>query len=211
MQTRQGVDLQYEDTYNSNELVSDLLFPTVVWRKELNYNNTVLKEYVNDLMKASDGRKISNYGGWQSDPLIGNFPCKFKDLQLLIDKCITEISNSINFPTMKLDNLWFNVNTPGTYNIIHNHPGAIISGVYYIDVPEDNMGNIEFYRSDDSSYYLNGNSETFFGSDRFIYKSITGVLLLFPSWLKHSVQGNLSKQNRISMSFNYNLELDNEN
>ena len=29
----------------------------------------------------------------------------------------------------------------------------IISGVYYVDVPSD-CGNIEFYRDDDSEYYL---------------------------------------------------------
>ena len=35
------------------------------------------------------------------------------------------------------------------------------------------------------------------------YKSVTGALYIFPGWLKHSVQGNLSNTDRISVSFNY--------
>jgi len=186
-----------------DKLVSDLIFPTAVWRKETSYDNSQLKEYINNLMKSSNGTIISNYGGWQSDRVLGGLPKEFSELQEHIDSSIRQICFDTNLPPIKLDNLWYNVNTPGSYNMIHNHPGCVLSGVYYVDVPEENMGDIEFHRSDDSQYYLHDNINTFFGSDRFIYKAMTGVLLLFPSWLKHSVQGNLSKKNRISLSFNY--------
>ena len=34
----------------------------------------------------------------------------------------------------------------GDYNTVHNHRGSILSGVFYIDVPDENMGNINFFK-----------------------------------------------------------------
>lgn len=187
---------------SEDNLIADLIFPTVVWRKHLTYDNSRLAQYITELKSSTNGKAISNVGGWQSlDSL--RFPDKFNELQTQISESIKQICIETNLPPLTLDNLWYNINTPGSYNMIHNHPNSVISGVYYVDVPEDNMGNIEFYRSDDSEYYLKEKTNTFFGSTKFLYKSQTGVLLLFPSWLKHSVSGNMSNQNRISLSFNY--------
>ena len=187
----------------NNDLNSDVLFPTVVWRKELAYDNANLKEYINKLMLSNKGRHISNYGGWQSEQVNFCLPNEFNNLQTQINQVVEEICKQTNLFPIGLNNLWYNVNTPGSYNIIHNHPGCVLSGVYYVDVPKENMGDIEFHRHDDASYYLLDKENTAFGSERYIYKAKTGVLLIFPSWLKHSVQGNLSDQNRISLSFNY--------
>lgn len=186
-----------------NQLTSDVLFPTIVWRKELNYDNTDIKDYVNNLMLSDNGAIKSNYGGWQSKQITHSLPKELSGLTGQITNVVNEICYYANLLPLNLDNLWFNVNTPGTYNTIHNHPDSVLSGVYYIDVPEASMGDIEFYRADDSEYYLLDQENTAFGSQRCIYKATTGVLLIFPSWLKHSVQGNFSKKNRISMSFNY--------
>ena len=41
-------------------------------------------------------------------------------------------------------NFWFNVNSRGNYNSLHNHRGGIISGVLYILIPDDNCGGITF-------------------------------------------------------------------
>ena len=57
------------------------------------------------------------------------------------------------------------------------------------------------------------NSEAFmnyFNSTRATYAAKTGALYIFPGWLKHSVQGNQSHTDRISMSFNFG-EKTNEN
>ena len=184
-------------------LVSDLLFPTIVWRNKLTYDNSKLKSYINNLTTSNSGKQLSNYGGWQSKDELYSLPKEFHELQSKIDNSVKQVCHETNMPPLKMDNVWYNVNPPGSYNAIHNHIGCVISGVYYVDVPNDNMGDIEFYRDDDAEYYLGNNESTAFGTAKTIYKSETNVLLLFPSWLKHSVQGNLSTQNRISMSFNY--------
>ena len=109
--------------------------------------------------------------------------------------------------SLKLQNYWFNVNEYGNYNDLHNHMGAIFSGVFYINVPQEKAGNIKFQRDDDIDYYLPKlkNYNTVTGSS-ISYPPANGKLYIFPGWLKHSVDANLSQELRISMSFNYGLE-----
>lgn len=191
-----------------SELTTELVFPTPVWIKELNHDNKDIMALVEDLTDNAESVVHSNYGGFQSSAFSkDNLPKVFDKFKVEVDNLIKTISIGNGLPKLDLNNLWINVNPPGTYNIIHNHPGSVISGVYYIDVPEENMGNIRFYRDDDASYYIPPQSV---GSNPFTglsveYKAQTGILLLFPSWLKHSVQGNMGNKNRISMSFNYGV------
>ena len=82
---------------------------------------------------------------------------------------------------------WFNAARPGESTGVHNHNGkAIISGVYYLQVPE-NCGNIVF---------LKGNKEEMEISAK------SGKLLFFPPELDHYVQENMGSETRISLSFN---------
>ncbi len=41
--------------------------------------------------------------------------------------------------------------------------------------------------------------------DRVSYTPVAGRLILFPSWLEHDVEANMSDHERISISFNMNL------
>ena len=189
-------------------LEAEQIFPTPVWIKELNQDSSDIMPFVESLTATAESVTHSNYGGFQSHAFCASeLPEVFNNFRLEVDKLVTQIHIETGLPELTLDNLWVNVNPPGTYNMIHNHPGAIISGVYYIDVPEDNMGNIRFYRDDDAGYYIPDESvgNTTFTGLSVEYKAQTGILLLFPSWLKHSVQGNMGTQNRVSMSFNYGV------
>ena len=49
-------------------------------------------------------------------------------------------------------NIWLNI-TPGCIqSTMHNHVGAILSGVYLCR--EENQGNIQFERNDGAEYHL---------------------------------------------------------
>lgn len=186
---------------------ADVLFPTIVWSEQLeDVDNLAIKEYALNLQSNSAGRQVSNCGGWQSQSFTNLDPV----LDLLRNKIevkVLEASMSVGIPSPFFANMWININPAKAHNNIHNHRGAIISGVYYVDVPEENMGNIEFYRNDEADYYLDKvqGKRNNFTSLTVTYPAITGMLYLFPSWLKHSVQSNNGTQNRISISFNYEL------
>ena len=165
-----------------------------------------MKDFILDIKeKNPEGVKKSNFGGWQS----GNykkFPEAFGLIGKKIDSIVKSCAKQINVPELSLGSYWSNVNTYGDYNKLHNHRGSILSGVFYVDVPDENMGNIVFQRSDDIAYYLPTleNYNNFTGQTA-SYKPESGKVLIFPSWLKHQVEGSRSEQQRISISFNYGV------
>ena len=106
--------------------------------------------------------------------------------------------------------MWINISLYKDTNKSHNHPGADISGVYYVKTPDD-CGDIVFehpsldvlcyYGSvDDESVKLNN-----YNSREWVFTPTENTLYLFPGWLKHRVEPNGNKtEERISISFNTN-------
>ena len=187
-----------------------IMFPTIIWEVDLAINNSdLLLKMKNFAIKKRNsdpkGLDRSNFGGWHSN-LFKNYPNEFDIFQNKIEQILKNIKEEINVPPLKLSEFWLNINGYGDYNKLHNHPGSFLSGVFYIDVPDKNMGSIHFLRGDDMKYYINKlpNPNNFTGQ-HVTYVPKSGKLLIFPSWLDHHVDGNRSKQKRISLSFNYKI------
>ena len=64
-----------------------------------------------------------------------------------------------------------------------------------------------FERSDNAEYFLPPMEKpNYFTSTATTYKAMTGAIYVFPGWMKHSVQPNLTKEDRLSVSFNYGVK-----
>ena len=108
-------------------------------------------------------------------------------------------------------NMWANVSPYGAYNKSHNHPNTILSLAYYLQAPP---GCGKFRVSDprpQTSVLIPPYSATkkrpveMF--DEVFYEPIPGRCIMFPSWLVHEVQPNLTEVKgddglRISVSAN---------
>ena len=135
----------------------------------------------------------SNRGGYQSKNDINLLREFFPLVQIVNNLIFSCVEN----PNLKLTELWFNINSPGSFNRMHDHGGFVsqnspeLSGVIYLQVPK-NSGNIVFY----SPIGTNHNHE---------FSPLLNEFFLFPQWLRHSVDPNLSKEDRISIAFNYHL------
>jgi uncharacterized protein (TIGR02466 family) len=183
------------------------IFNIGIHDKKLDINNKELFDYVLNLKKKSEGRKVSSPTGWQSMDL----PIKEK----LFSKIVNEITKNFNiymddlsldYPKFKIGNMWANINGYKDYNLVHSHGNSVISGVYYIKVPS-NSGNIFFVNPVSEQINTNWNNciKNFseHNSSHFKINSIEHYLILFPSWLQHGVEPNLNKkENRVSLSFN---------
>ena len=137
-----------------------------------------IQDYVyNNIFNTSLGANKSNVGGWQSFRMV-SWPKELKELQTFVEKEIPEYT---------FQSLWFNSNGYGHYNLMHDHHSEeidAISGVYYIEVPDKNMGRIYFETDEE-------------------YDPQENRLLLFPADLRHGVRKNQSRKRRISLAFNY--------
>jgi uncharacterized protein (TIGR02466 family) len=175
-----------------------------------------LKQNLKDLYNFSTSLKNSrirtNVGGFQSNDLdfLNEKKLKpfIKDLIKNTNKFCKLFSFRSNLKPY-IDNLWININGYKDFNQPHNHPNSIVSGAFYINVPE-NSGNIVFHNSAfDLMYplnYVSIDSFNQYNSSNWWIKPENNLLILFPSWLKHHVEPNLSNEKRISISFNILLK-----
>ena len=106
---------------------------------------------------------------------------------------------------------WGNINRLGDYHDPHNHPYAYLSGTYYIRVPakDDSLKNRADVRPGCITFYDPRGSVnmTAIKNDPQVEPEFTiapkpGMILLWPSFVMHFVHPNLSKESRISISFN---------
>ena len=122
-----------------------------------------------------------------------------KSLNPLLKDWAKEIVEEKNF-TLEIDSSWFNINPPGGENKPHTHPGAMWSGVYYVDKPQGS-GDLQLYDPIVQRHPLREPQNKARKSVTSVQSEIGG-LILFPAWLQHSVEVNTCKEDRISISFN---------
>jgi uncharacterized protein (TIGR02466 family) len=105
------------------------------------------------------------------------------------------------------DSMWVNVTPEGGSHTSHIHTNAVISGTYYVAVPEG-AGPIVF--EDPRLAMLMAAPPRKASAPRQFRTQVSetpmaGTLLLWESWLRHEVPLNRAQGNRISVSFNYCL------
>ena len=94
-------------------------------------------------------------------------------------------------------NSWFNINSKDGYNLFHTHAGSLLSGVVYFQ--GSNTGAIKFNTL--NNIYKMTHPDWPIVSGRSIEPE-DGDIILFPSYLGHSVNHNPSDRNRINLAFN---------
>ena len=192
------------------------LFPTPVFHFRVeNYQklNTELENYILNLRKKDEkGQKKSNAGGWHShnfDLNNDNTAKKFAKISEEFYKkvIINEMGWKYDSNKVKMTAMWSIINKKGSFNIQHNHANAYLSSAYYVRYPEKS-GSIKFFdpREQKNIRYPKIKNYTDISA---VITEITpkeGDLLIFPSYLYHSVGENLSEDDRIIVSFNINID-----
>jgi uncharacterized protein (TIGR02466 family) len=91
----------------------------------------------------------------------------------------------------------------GKNNSPHHHPDCMLVAVYYVQVPEKS-GDILLHDPRGSILWKDPQARTDIEWDSYRpYHKITpvaGMLLLFPGYLIHSVESNLSEEMRLSIA-----------
>ena len=84
---------------------ADLWFPTIIWQGALKQvNNIELAEYVNKMQEDTPGRRISNYGGLQSEAqdLLAQKPVGVEVLLQGIQTSINQCTKMAGLPVLQL-------------------------------------------------------------------------------------------------------------
>ena len=193
-------------TLNAQNFKTDLIFPNVVWKTVLSdIDNEELKKFAYSLKSASNGRKLSNVNGWQSDLIQHSNHTEIQKLVEVLEFALTDISVNVGLPMGIISGMWININPINSFNLPHDHQGSYLSGVYYIDA-EPAQGNLKFERTDNAEFFIPRESAgTNYTKFEETYSAETNNLYVFGSWMKHSVEQNTLDKDRISLSFNFSL------
>jgi uncharacterized protein (TIGR02466 family) len=106
---------------------------------------------------------------------------------------------------LRLDSFWINVMDKGAVHAPHIHPHAVVSGTYYVAVP-DRSGSIRFEDPRLPMLMAAPSRKSTARPEKRSFVAVApkpGMLLLWESWLRHGVDPNGAKRPRISISFNY--------
>ena len=182
------------------------MFPTFVWKAELESEvhrriNSSIIQKLEDIKRCAP---LTAGRGWQSGHDLHKLD-EFRELVSCLNHGLTRVLEflEIGEENLEITGCWANMNPPDAAHETHNHPNNYLSGVYYA---QTNRGadTIKFHDPRPQTEIIKPavTALTAENTDQVVVKVANGTLLIFPSWLKHSVDANDSDTTRISISFN---------
>lgn len=165
---------------------------------------TELIQAIYNLKENTPTTDFSNDNCWRSSNL--NLP---DWLQMSVDKQIKEcysqykeddVFSYSNRETYSYKH-WVNVNAPGSRNVMHRHASAHLSCVYYLQGkdtgslricnPANILGDCNF-----SAPWVRD----------FAFTPNDGDLIMWPAWMPHEVETNLSSLDRVNIVFDIEFD-----
>jgi len=186
----------------------ELYFPTPIYVKDIN-DLTLNKQLERDIITWSNqdrGVQRTNMKGWHSTTDMHEKPEYKKLVDLLFDAQKHIYKEEMLSSEPFLGNMWANINPPGGYNMPHIHPNSLWSGVYYVKTTKD-CGHLKL--EDPRSVSLMSRPKHVEGQlparlwREAHFEPVAGRLIMFPSWVNHCVEPNMSNEIRVSVSFNF--------
>ena len=191
----------------------NLFFSTPVWASQINNyedTNEGIYKYIKNLQNIDqEGIIKSNVKGWHSkdfnmkDDNVVDF---IKLISPNINQVINDMNWDINIQRAEITSMWAIVNVGGASNARHHHGNSDISAAYYVRAPK-NCGEINFYDPRPAPVFSHpiSNKSNILNASVNSINPVEGGLVMFPSYLDHSVNTNLSDKERIVISFNLKL------
>lgn len=191
-------------------IVKEEWWATPIWFFDIPFEDVSpykIEDECYDIKNTDSGRCISNVGGYQSNNLFVN-NCHYTEIKKLLN--VVASNSKIWYSELNvkeqfsghIDNFWININSVNNYNNPHVHPASIFSGVYYVKT-DDNTGNIVFNNSSNKDFICQCFTErSKYTISSVKYSTPVGRVVIFPSWVQHFVEPNLSTNDRISLAFN---------
>ena len=189
----------------SSEVIA--MFPSLVWKLQIDAGlRDVLAEGI--LAALTEMRRglppLEPGRGWQSAQSLHERG-DFRELVSCVDRGTTSILRflRIGHDGFEITACWATVLAQGATHKIHSHPNNFLSGVYYVRTqPGADTINFQDPRRQTGIIRPPVVELTADNTDQVVVKVRNGTLLMFPSFLEHSVDANMSVEERVSISFN---------
>jgi len=190
-----------------------LTFSTPIWTSIIPKHRKINEKmftYIKSLQKKDRfGINRSNLLGWHSK----NFDLELEQLRFFINSISPQLNSvladmgwDIKNQEVKITGMWAIINNKNSSNAMHIHSNNYISAAYYVKAPK-NCGDLVFYdpRFAATYRYPKISKTNKLNSNIVAFQPKEGMLVLFPSYLQHSVNVSKTDEERIVISFNINL------
>lgn len=184
------------------------LFPTRIWQAHLDalsWRFAEWERWVHALRASSPapaGR--TNRGGWNSQDMAVLGEPLLAPLREAIHRACAEALGEMGQGERRFElQSWINLHDRGGFNFPHVHEGSLLSGSFYLRVPEGS-GALVF--RDPRPGVIHGlvKGGVPNGHGDIHLRPSTGLLVLFPCWLEHYVEPHESDVPRLCIAFNAN-------
>lgn len=186
------------------------LFPTPVYTTMLPDSISSIIPFL-DSQTMSTGSDATNYGDRSANSYVLNEP-ECKDAKEFILNEVLDYADNVlmyEYDSYELSQSWVSLKHPGQHHTMHTHPNSLISGVFYYGEPSPETPAIKFHKMTGgiNVSYLQPKFKADKRASKFAWleygvQFTPGLLLLFPSYLFHSVPLNTTDKVRKSVAFN---------
>ena len=186
------------------------LFPTPVFTTMIPLEFSKVVPWLFKQEMLSEEVDSPNYGERSKNSYILEEPESI-DLKSYILELATQYGKLLgyDYESYRFGQSWVSYKHPGQHHTMHSHPNSLISGVFYFGEPTDKTPAIKFHKLEGgfnvsylSPKLVKDKRELKYSQKEFSIEFTPGLLLLFPSYLHHSVPLNKTDKTRCSLAFN---------
>ena len=185
------------------------LFPTCIWVHELREAEALNARLLPAIAALERAHPLPGAprNAWQSPDDLHHRP-DFADFARLAIGAAHGVFTFLKcrFEEIYLTSCWANVNRAGYAHHDHTHPNNYLSGVYYAKAPAQSGGIVFADPRPQASVLAPAIEQTTpITANVHRVEPVAGRMILFHSWLPHSVEANQTDEERVSIAFNVML------
>lgn len=192
---------------NKHEILE--IFPTTIYK-------TTIPEQLSSIVHFFDEQTMGtetdsdNYGFRSENSYVLNDP-KCEQLRDFILSHVLVYGQYLGYDynEYRFSQSWISVKSPGQHHSAHTHPNSLLSGVLYYGPVLEQTSAISFHNSKMGvsvphiAPKMVSNAQSLrYAQEKYTVMIEPGLLLLFPSYLIHSVPLNKTEKPRCSLAFN---------
>ena len=195
-----------ETQFNNVDMLNSMLHEKITAMFSNMDDKRLLSYEWNNFILTDNPAPTTGYSSFNNASLVDN--PDFKEFYDLVTPLITEFFEQLNFPeaspfvnNWSFENSWASIYPQGAWVPSHNHGSSHWSGVYYVKA-EPGCGNLIFVDPKEYSLSNEPANTKWRGNNRHIMPAVSGKLYMFPGYVKHESEPNMSGEERVIISFN---------
>lgn len=194
--------------HNNYEILD--LFPTPVYATTLPQRLSTVIPWFYQQEMLSEEIDAPNYGERSKNSYLLDEP-QCLDIKNYILHQVDIFANQLGFDYTgyRFGQSWLSYKHPGQHHTMHTHPNSLISGVFYFGEGTQETPAIRFHKmgvgtnvSTLMPKLVDDKRQVKYSQATFNVEFTPGLMVLFPSYLHHSVPINKSDKVRCSLAFN---------